>query len=33
MVLQLLDGEQPDIHQVELATRLVIRESTAPPPA
>jgi DNA-binding LacI/PurR family transcriptional regulator len=33
MVLRLLDGERPDIHQVELATRLVIRESTAPPPA
>jgi DNA-binding LacI/PurR family transcriptional regulator len=33
MVLQLLDGERPDIHQVELATRLVIRESTAPLPA
>ena len=31
MVLQILDGERPDIHQVELATRLVIRESTAPP--
>ncbi|HEU4423302.1 MAG TPA: LacI family DNA-binding transcriptional regulator [Pilimelia sp.] len=31
ILLQILDGERPEIHQVELATRLVIRESTAPP--
>jgi len=29
MILKLLDGEQPEIHQVQLATRLVVRESTA----
>ncbi len=31
-VLQLARGETPDSHHVQLATRLVIRESTAQPP-
>lgn len=30
-VLRQSRGEQPDTHRVELATRLVVRESTAPP--
>ncbi|MGP4110523.1 LacI family DNA-binding transcriptional regulator [Streptomyces sp. 4N509B] len=32
-VLQLARGETPDSHHVQLATRLVVRQSTAPPPA
>ncbi|GEL47843.1 LacI family transcriptional regulator [Cellulomonas hominis] len=31
-VLRMADGELPDSHHIELATRLVVRESTAPPP-
>ncbi|MFI7135154.1 LacI family DNA-binding transcriptional regulator [Nonomuraea sp. NPDC050153] len=31
-LLQLADGEQLTSHRVELATQLVVRESTAPPP-
>lgn len=30
-VLRLADGEVPDSHHIELATRLVVRDSTAPP--
>lgn len=33
MVLQLLDGEQPPSTRVEVASELLPRESTAPPPA
>ncbi|WP_194396667.1 LacI family DNA-binding transcriptional regulator [Microbacterium atlanticum] len=33
LVLQLLDGPRPEVTRVELATSLVIRDSTAPPPA
>ena len=32
MVLQLARGEDPPLRRIELATDLVIRESTAPPP-
>jgi LacI family transcriptional regulator len=30
--IQLAEGEQLDSHHVELATELVVRSSTAPPP-
>ncbi|NLP83402.1 LacI family transcriptional regulator [Microbacterium sp. CFH 90308] len=33
IVLQLLDDVPPEVTRVELATRLVVRDSTAPPPA
>jgi LacI family transcriptional regulator len=32
LLLRLLDGRRSEAHHVELATRLVVRESTAPPP-
>jgi LacI family transcriptional regulator len=32
MVLQLARGEDPPLRRIELATELVVRESTAPPP-
>jgi DNA-binding LacI/PurR family transcriptional regulator len=32
MLLQLARGEDPPLRRVELATDLVVRESTAPPP-
>ncbi|WP_214467628.1 LacI family DNA-binding transcriptional regulator [Microbacterium flavescens] len=32
LVLQLLDHPRPEITRIELATRLVVRDSTAPPP-
>ncbi|MEV4078462.1 hypothetical protein ACGFJC_52935 [Nonomuraea fuscirosea] len=32
MLLKLVNGEQPRQSRVELATDLVVRESTAPPP-
>ena len=31
IVLQLIDGEEPETMRVELATTLVVRESTAAP--
>lgn len=31
-LLQLIDGERPDTHRLELATALIERQSTAPPP-
>jgi LacI family transcriptional regulator len=31
-LLQLIDGERPDTHRLELATTLIERHSTAPPP-
>lgn len=33
VLLQLIDGHQPATHRVELATELIVRESTAPPPS
>ncbi len=30
-LLRLVDGEEVDLPRVELATRLMVRESTAPP--
>jgi LacI family transcriptional regulator len=33
MVLRLLSGEQPETTRVEVATQLVVRESSGPPPA
>ena len=33
MVLQLIAGERPDTTRVEVASELVVRDSTAPPPA
>ncbi|MFJ9582732.1 substrate-binding domain-containing protein [Streptomyces acidicola] len=32
MVLRLLSGEQPETTRVEVATELVVRESSEPPP-
>lgn len=32
MLLKLVNGEQPRQSRIELATDLVVRESTAPPP-
>jgi LacI family xylobiose transport system transcriptional regulator len=32
LVLRMADGEQPDTLHVDLATHLVVRASTAPPP-
>jgi len=31
-LLQLIDGERPDTHRLELATTLIDRQSTAPAP-
>jgi LacI family transcriptional regulator len=31
MLLRLIDGETVDPHHIELATELVVRDSTAPP--
>jgi LacI family transcriptional regulator len=31
-LLQLIDGERPDTHRLELATTLIERQSTAPAP-
>lgn len=33
MVLRLLSGEQSETTRVEVATQLVVRESSGPPPA
>jgi len=30
-LLRQIDGQQPDSTRIELATRLLVRESTAPP--
>jgi LacI family transcriptional regulator len=33
LMLRLLDGPTSEVHQIELATKLVVRDSSAPPPA